>query len=94
MAIRNLRIDDDPVLRKISRPVDKFDARLSSLIDDLFDTMYKNEGVGLAAPQVGILKRVAVVDTMDGTKLELVNPEIVEELNAKAQRREDAKEEN
>ena len=78
MAIRNLRIDDDPVLRKISRPVDKFDARLSSLIDDLFDTMYKNEGVGLAAPQVGILKRVAVVDTMEGTKLELVNPEIVE----------------
>ena len=78
MATRNLRIDDDPVLRKRARPVEKFDGRLSQLIDDLFDTMYHNDGVGLAAPQVGILKRVAVVDTMDGVKLELVNPEIVQ----------------
>lgn len=78
MAIRNIRINDDPVLRKSARPVEVFDGRLSELIDDMFETMYHSDGAGLAAPQVGVLRRVAVVDDYEGHKLELVNPEIVE----------------
>ena len=76
MAIRNIRIDDDPCLLKKCRKVERFDNRLSVLIDDMFDTMYDANGVGLAAPQVGILKRVAVIDTGEA-KMELVNPEII-----------------
>lgn len=77
MAIRNVVTVGDPVLRKSSRKVERFDERLWQLLDDMKDTMYKAEGVGLAAVQVGILKRVIVVDTGDGF-LELINPEIVE----------------
>ena len=77
MAIRKIVIlDEDEVLRKRSRHVDKFDKRLAILLDDLADTMYKAEGVGLAAPQVGILRRAVVVDIGDEL-LELVNPEII-----------------
>ena len=65
------------MLRKKSRPVEVFDDRLATLIDDMVDTMYKAEGVGLAAVQVGILRRVVVIDCGDGL-LELVNPEIIE----------------
>lgn len=78
MAKRTIRVEDDPCLYKKCREVETFDARLSNLIDDLFDTMYDAEGVGLAAPQVGILKRVFAVDIGDGRKIELVNPVIVE----------------
>ena len=67
---------DESFLRKVSRPVEVFDARLGKLLDDMKTTMYRADGVGLAAPQVGILKRVAVVDTGEGL-LELVNPVIV-----------------
>lgn len=77
MAIRNVVTVGDPVLRKTSRKVERFDERLWQLLDDMKDTMYKAEGVGLAAVQVGILKRVVVVDVGDGL-LELINPEIVE----------------
>ncbi len=77
MAIRKVVTTEDPILRKISRKVEKFDERLGVLLDDMKDTMYKQEGVGLAAVQVGILKRVVVVDVGDGL-LELVNPEIIE----------------
>jgi len=77
MAIRNIVIlDEDDVLRKHSRRVDKFDKRLRMLLDDMADTMYKADGVGLAAPQVGILKRVVTIDVGDGL-IELVNPEII-----------------
>lgn len=77
MAIRKIVIlGEDEVLRKKSRRVDKFDKRLRELLDDMADTMYEADGVGLAAPQVGILKRVVVIDVGDGL-LELVNPEIV-----------------
>jgi len=77
MAIRNIVIlGEDDVLRKRARRVDKFDKRLRTLLDDMADTMYKAEGVGLAAPQVGILRRVVTIDVGDGL-IELVNPEIV-----------------
>lgn len=79
MALRNIREDGDEILRKTSRKVEKFDLRLSELIDDMFETMYAAEGVGLAGVQVGILKRVVVIDTYEeGEKLEMINPEILE----------------
>ncbi len=76
MAIRNIVKDGDEVLRKVCRPVENFDDRLKTLLDDMADTMYEAEGVGLAAPQVGIRKRVFVVDIGEGL-FEFVNPEIV-----------------
>lgn len=77
MAIRNIVTAEDPILRKISRRVEKFDERLNILLDDMRDTLKKAEGAGLAAVQVGILKRVVLVDVGDGL-LELINPEIIE----------------
>ncbi|QXM05861.1 peptide deformylase [Crassaminicella indica] len=77
MAIRNIVKDKDPVLRKKSRVVEKVDERIQTLIDDMADTMYNADGVGLAAPQVGILKRIIVIDVGEGL-IELINPEIVE----------------
>ena len=65
MAIRNIRYDGDDILRKVCRPVEKMDDRTLTLIDDMFDTMYEANGVGLAAPQVGILKRIVVIDVGD-----------------------------
>ena len=75
MAIRNIVTEGDSVLRKTCRSVLNFDERLAQLLDDMKETMYKAEGVGLAAPQVGILRRVCVVDVGDGV-IELVNPVI------------------
>ncbi len=77
MAIRNIVKEGDEVLRKKSRVVVKFDERLHTLLDDMAQTMYEAHGVGLAAPQVGILKRVVVIDVGDGL-IELVNPVIIE----------------
>ena len=78
MAIRKIvEMDKDDILRKHSRKVTKFDHRLGVLLDDMADTMYEADGVGLAAPQVGVLKRVVVIDVGEG-KIELVNPEIIE----------------
>ena len=77
MAIRNIRTEEDPILRKKSRVVENFDEKLWQLLDDMKDTMYKAEGVGLAAVQVGILKRVVIIDVGDGL-MELINPEITE----------------
>ena len=76
MAIRNIRVDKDACLYKKCRAVEKFDERLSQLIDDMFETMYDADGVGLAAPQVGILRRVVVIDTGENP-VELINPEII-----------------
>ena len=73
----------DEVLRKNCKPMQKFDLRLWLLLRDMADTMYKAEGVGLAAPQVGILRRVVVVDVGDGL-IELVNPEIISEEGEQA----------
>lgn len=77
MAIRNIVKHTDPVLRKTSRSVLEFNERLHTLLDDMKDTMYDADGVGLAAPQVGILRRVCVIDIGDGV-IELVNPVIIE----------------
>lgn len=76
MALRNIFKLGDPVLTKKSRVVEKFDDRLATLIDDMLETMYDGNGVGLAAVQVGILKRVVVIDIGEGP-MELVNPEII-----------------
>lgn len=78
MALRNILMEDDPALRKKSRPVLKFDNRLHILIDDMRETLADAGGVGLAAPQVGVLRRVVIVENDDGEILELVNPRIVE----------------
>ena len=77
MAIRNIVTLGDPILAKKSRPVENFDGRLHAILDDMKDTLYKANGAGLAAVQVGILRRIVVMDCGDGY-LELVNPEIVE----------------
>ena len=80
MATRNIVKIGDSILNKKSRPVEKFDARLHQLLDDMRETMYQAEGVGLAAVQVGVLRRVVVMDcSQDKTDyLELINPEITE----------------
>lgn len=75
MALRNIVKFGDPILNKKSRKVEKFDDKLAVLIDDMLETMYNASGAGLAAVQVGILKRVVVIDVGEGP-IELVNPEI------------------
>ena len=77
MALRTILEDRDPALHKVCRPVTRFDQRLWDLLDDMAETMYKAEGVGLAGPQVGMLRRVFVIDVGDGI-LEFINPEILE----------------
>ena len=78
MAIRNIRKDDDDILRKISKKVETIDERIITLLEDMAQTMYLQDGVGLAAPQVGVLRRVVVIDVGDGL-VELINPVIVYE---------------
>lgn len=78
MAIRGIREKGDEILYKKCKAVVKFDEKLHILLDDMYETMQSRDGVGLAAPQVGILKRAVVIDVGDG-KIELINPEIVEE---------------
>lgn len=77
MAIRNVVKMGDPVLNKKCKKVVDFDERLHELLDDMAETMYENDGVGLAAPQVGIIRRAVVVDVGSGL-IELINPEIIE----------------
>ncbi len=77
MALRNIRIEGDPILRKVCKPVSQVDERTRELIDDMLETMYDADGVGLAAPQVGILKRIVVIDIGEGPVV-MINPEIIE----------------
>ena len=77
MALRRILSDKNPALHKVCKPVEKFDWRLHKLLDDMADTLEEANGVGLAAPQVGILRRVVTVDLGDEI-LELVNPSLVE----------------
>ncbi len=77
MAIRNIFKLGEPILRKKCREVTSFDSKLASLLDDLKDTLKKEDGAGLAAPQVGLLKRVAIIDAED-VFLEMVNPVVME----------------
>lgn len=76
MAIRQIRLINDPILRKKSREVKVVNDRIKELLDDMIETMSENNGVGLAAPQVGILRRVIVVDDGNGP-IKLINPEII-----------------
>lgn len=77
MALRNIRINDDPILRKICKAVPEVTDKIRELVEDMLDTMYESQGVGLAAPQVGILKRIVVIDVGDGP-IVMINPEILE----------------
>ena len=77
MALRKIRLQGDEVLAKVSRPVEKMTPRIHDLIGDMLETMYDAMGVGLAAPQVGILKRIVVIDVGEGP-IVLINPEILE----------------
>ena len=76
MAIRQIRIDEDPILRKKSRVIEEIDEKIKVLNEDMVETMKKAEGVGLAAPQVGILKRLFVIDVGDGP-MTFINPTII-----------------
>jgi len=77
LAIRKLRIEGDEILRKKSRKVEKIDDRLKILLDDMVETMYQNDGIGLAAVQVGVLKRAIVMDIGEGP-FKILNPKIIE----------------
>lgn len=77
MAIRNIRLEEDELLRKQSKPIKMVTPKINTLIDDMIDTMYDANGVGLAAPQVGVLKRVVVIDIGEGP-IVFINPEILE----------------
>lgn len=80
MALRKIRLTGDEILRKKSREVENVDDKIRELIEDMVETMHEFNGVGLAAPQVGILKRIIVIDLYDGSPvLKLVNPEIKKE---------------
>jgi peptide deformylase len=79
MAIRTIREIGDPVLNKVSKQVTQITPRTQDLIDDMFETMYEANGVGLAAPQVGVLKRIIVIDTTGEDPILLINPRIVEQ---------------
>lgn len=78
MALRKILENGDATLRKVSRPVANVDKRLATLLDDMAETMYNANGCGLAAPQIGVLRRVVVIDTGDGL-IEMINPEIIDQ---------------
>ena len=79
MALRTIRIQGDPVLTKVCRPIPEVTDRIRTLAEDMLETMYEANGVGLAAPQVGILKRMVVIDIGDGQgPFIMINPEIIE----------------
>ena len=77
MAILNILTEEDPILRRTSRTVDEITPRIITLLDDMKDTLHKANGCGLAAPQVGVLRRVVLVEVEEGKTIELINPEIV-----------------
>lgn len=84
MAIRNIREDGDEILRKKSREVENVDDKIREILDDMVETMHKYNGVGLAGPQIGILKRLVVIDLYDDKgPIKLVNPEIIKEKGSK-----------
>ncbi len=78
MAILNIITEEDPTLRKKSREVTEITPRIISLLDDMVETLHKAQGAGLAAVQVGVLRRIALVEYEEGNTIELINPEIIE----------------
>lgn len=85
MALRTLRLEGDSILRKESRPVKEITPNILTLLDDLAETMVKHNGCGIAAPQVGVLRRLVVVDVGEGV-IELINPEIIEKDGSQVNR--------
>ena len=79
MAVLNIIKDGDETLRKVCRPVTEITPRILRLLDDMKSTLHKANGVGLAAPQVGVLRRIAIVECEPGELIELINPEIIEQ---------------
>ncbi len=79
MAVLNIVKDGDEILRKKCRPVVQFNERTKRLLDDMKDTLHKANGVGLAAPQVGVLRRICIIECEPGELIELINPEIIEQ---------------
>jgi peptide deformylase len=79
MSPLQIRKIGDPVLRTKAKKIDEITEKINDLIDNMFETMYAEDGIGLAAPQVGILKRIAIVDIQEDNKIVLINPEIIEE---------------
>lgn len=77
MAILNIIKDGDPILRKTSRPVDEITPRITTLLDDMIETMHKADGCGLAAVQVGVLRRIVIVEDQNGKIYEMINPKII-----------------
>jgi len=77
MAILHILTEEEPRLKKISRPVDEITDRIKTLLDDMVETMRRADGVGLAAPQVGVLRRIVVCEVEEGEVIELINPEII-----------------
>jgi len=77
MAKLKIRKDDDPILRKVCRPCEEINSRILTLLDDMTETMRAADGVGLAAPQVGVLRRVVVIEIEPGNVIELINPKII-----------------
>ena len=88
MAIRQIRTIGDEILTKECKPVKEMNERTLELIEDMFETMYENNGVGLAAPQVGVRKRVVVIDVEDGNQYVLINPEILRQAASRPVTRE------
>ena len=88
MALRNILNESDPILHKVCRPVEKFDERLWQLLDDMHETLDKAQGVGLAAPQVGFLRRLFIMSIGDDYT-ECINPKILEEKGGTASCKED-----
>lgn len=82
MAIRQIRMIGDEILNKECKPIKEITPRILELIEDMFETMYEAGGVGLAAPQVGILKQIVVIDVEDGNQYVLINPEIIAESDS------------
>jgi peptide deformylase len=79
MAIREILVQGDPALNKVCHPVTKFDGKLADLLDDMKETLEKANGLGLAAPQIGILRRAVIIVNAEGEMVELVNPEIIDQ---------------
>ena len=80
MAIRNLRYGKDEILKKVSKPIEVIDEKIKQLAEDMMETMHKYDGLGLAGPQIGVLKRIIVIDLYeDGTQFVLINPVIVKQ---------------
>ena len=86
MAIRQIRKIGDAILTKECKKVNEMNRRNRQLVEDMFDTMYEAKGVGLAAPQVGILKQIVVIDVEDGNQYVLINPEIIEQSGTQTDR--------